>query len=288
MFGQVLRQWFWDTYDHLGRLLLLNLALFFVLAPVFFYGGILMLALAAQAGPAGGMILLCGGFVVAVPLVLAPVCAGLFHFGALASAEKDPPARAFFAGVRACGFRMWRFLSVCCLLGAILAFNVWCYFFTAFVPQGLRFAGYALGGLCLWLLLFLAGAAMHGLPLAARGNRTVGRTLKIGALLTVKYPMLTLTTFLFVLGMFLIGAWLKFAGLIVYGFVLPAMVANSLHDVVAEVEDRAEKATAEGKKPEQPASWKQIRAQENEDDEARMKRVRYERGWADLLRPWEM
>ena len=22
MFGQVLRQWFWDTYDHLGRLLL--------------------------------------------------------------------------------------------------------------------------------------------------------------------------------------------------------------------------------------------------------------------------
>jgi len=288
MFGQVLRQWFWDTYDHLGRLLLLNILLFFAVAPIAFYGGVTLLALAGAISPSATLPLLAAACAVIVPLAATPVCAGLFWFGKLASAEKDPPARAFLAGIRECGWPMAKWLLACGAIAGVLLFNVWCYFFSAFLPTEFRFLGYVLGGLCLWLLLFLAGVAMHGLPLVARGRRTVRQTLRLGALLTIKYPILTLTVLLFVAGMLALGAWLKLAGLIVYGFILPAMALNSLHDVIADAEARAEQDAADGKPAERPASWKQIRAQQDEDDEARMKRVRYERGWADLLRPWEM
>jgi len=285
MFPQVVKQWFWDTYDHLGRLLVLNLLLFFVFAPASFYGLGLLAVLGSRLGGPGGFLLFLAGAAVFLLVCLTVICSGLFHFGALVSAEKDPPLRAFFGGIRVCGGRVFRLLLVCVGAGGVLAGNIWWYYFSGLMPDGLRMAGFILGGLCMWLLVIDIAIAAHALPLAVRGERSTRECLRLGALLTLKYPFLTLTVLTSILGMLLIGVILKIVGLLIYGFILPALLLNSLHDVILAIETE-KKLPSEEKTP--ATSWHEIEQESVEGEERRMDEARYDRGWSDLLRPWEM
>ncbi len=286
MFGQVVKQWFWDTYDHLGRLLVLNLLLVLLAGPVLFYASAFLLSFATAMGhPSGTVALAVGAFVLcAVSTTL--VWSGLLWFGFRVSQEKDPSVREFLRGIAKRGRRVGAVVFAGGFAATILAANMWWYFFSGRVEGAWRLPGYFLGGLSLWLLLILAGVLLHALPIAVRTEHSWLRCLKLGTLATLKYPVLTLTVLLFIAGFLIVGTLLKLAGLLVYGFVLPAMVANSLHDVVSMVESAASRGKAE--RSERPASWREIERVEGEEEEERLRKARYDRGWGDLLRPWEM
>ncbi len=286
MFGQVLKQWFWDTYDHLGRLLLLNLLLVLIAGPILFYSGLLLLSIAATLPKASGLLVLAGGGFLVTVISTTFVFSGLLWFGWRVSEEKDPPARDFLSGIVKCGRRVGSVVLCGAVIALVLLANLWWYFFSGTVPGPWRFGGYVLGGLCLWLLLIVAGVLAHTLPLAVRTGHSLWTCFKLGTLATLKYPILTLTVLLFITVVLTLGTFLKLAGLLIYGFVLPAMVINSLHDVIAAAEARASRRTDAAEN--RPTSWRQIQEAEGEEEEERLDKARYDRGWADLLRPWEM
>lgn len=287
MASQVFKQWFWDCYDHLGRLLLLNVLLFFALLPVSYYLLLAIVALArAFEGPATVV-------AVAVLLILASTLfttvwfAGMLHFGRLSSAEKDPPARAFLAGLRTCGGRALRFLLLWHVVAAILLANLWFYFFGGRLPESLALAGYALGGLCGWLFVLWVAVGMHALPLAARQQRTLRDLVRLGLGLTVKYPGATFSVMAFAATLLVVGALPKLAGILLWGFAAPAMLINSLHDVVLEREE-VEEGARQSRTANKPTSWRQIQIEESDAEEHRLRKARYERTLRDILRPWEM
>ncbi|MCB2156122.1 hypothetical protein KQI84_14695 [bacterium] len=285
MFGQILKQWFWDCYDYLGRLLGMNLLLFVILWPVAFYLGIFMATAAAGAGSAGWMLVLCCGLAILIPVAGTIWFGGLLHFGMLSSDEKDPPFRSFFAGIRKTGFRLFRFLLVIGAAIALLVLNIWFYFYADILSPELWLLTYLLGGLCFWLILFVMGIALHGMPLVVRYERKTWPALKAGLYLSMKYPILTLGCVLYIGSLFVLAVGLRLVGLIVFAFSATGMFINSTHDVILEVEERAERAAAE-EGDDRPTSWREIQEAEDENEEERLRKARYERTLRDILKPW--
>jgi hypothetical protein len=283
---QVLKQAFWDSYDLLGRLLVLNFALFLLLLVVGYYA-MLLVVVTAQGLPPGSRVpfVLVASFLV-FGLCAVPVLSGLFHMGALSSAEKDPSLWEFLRGVRRHSGRMLRFVLALTGLEALLAVNVWFYFAGGMLPESLALPATVLGGVAFWLMVVGVLIGMHGAPLVVRRGMGARAALRWGFVLTLKYPWASLGTFLFLAAMLVIGMGLKFVGLVLYGVVAPVMLANSLHDVVLEREEQG--AADGGVATPPPTSWRMIRAAEEAAEERRLRRARYERTFRDILRPWEM
>lgn len=284
---QVLKQAFWDSYDLLGRLLALNFALFLLLMVIGYYGMLLVVVTAQGVAPGiRAPFVLVAAFLL-FGLCAVPTWAGLFHVGALSSAEKDPSLGDFFRGVRRHSGGMLRFVLALVGLEALLAVNVWFYFAGGLLPESLALPATVLGGVAFWLMVLGVLIGMHGAPLVVRRGMSARAAIRWGFVLTLKYLGATLGTFVFLAALLVIGVALKFVGLILYGVVAPVMLANSLHDVVLEREEQGA-TDAEAGDAQPPTSWKTIRAAEDAAEERRLKRARYERTFRDILRPWDM
>jgi hypothetical protein len=173
------------------------------------------------------------------------------------------------------------------VLAALLLVNIWFYFLSGLLPESLAIAGFVVGGLCFWLMLLLVVILGHAMPLVVRRGFGFRRGMKYGLLLTLKYPGATFGTALFGASLLVLGAYLKFAGLVVFGFTLPVLLANSLHDVIVDREEQASAATPEAA-GEKRTSWREIREDDEQQEEARLRRARYDRTFRDVIRPWEM
>lgn len=282
-FGNVLIHWFWDTFDHLGRLLVLNMVLFLATAPVAYA---VFLAVEVSLREQAGALVLVGLMAVAMavlqlgPLTLA--AAGLLHFAGRISDEKDPPLVEFLRGVWAVGRRVAGVMAVWVVASTVLLVNAW-FYIGPLRPEWLPpMAGAFLAGLCLWLALGGLGVVGHALVLAARSRHGLWTCLRLGLLLTLKYPGLTAATVLFAASLLVIGARLWGVGLLLWGFTAPILLMNALHDVIADYEDDL------ARPPLPPAtSWAERQAREAEEEERRLKSARYQRTFRDVIRPWE-
>ncbi|MEQ8820783.1 MAG: hypothetical protein RLY93_11115 [Sumerlaeia bacterium] len=289
MFGQVLKQWFWDCYDHLGRLLALNLVLFFLFLPVALYSASTGLQIAGNLPPATAILLICAALIVLVPLVGTLWFGALLPFAGQVSQEKDPPFRYALTGLKMAWGRLARFFLLTGSTFAILLLNLWFYFSGTAFSGAMPVLTSILGGLCLWLIALLALVTGHALPLLVRQNRGALSALKVGFLLTAKYPLLTIGAGLFLASLWVIGTALRFVGVIGFAFSGTALFLNSLHDVILEAESRqlTRDPAAENDPEERPTSWREIREAENQTEDERIKKARYERSFRDILRPWE-
>ena len=282
-FGNVLAHWFWDTFDHMGRLIALNVALFLAAAPLVYALFIaLEVTMREQTGPMLLVVLLAGGMAVLQlgPLTLA--AAGLLHFAGLISAEKDPPLVEFLRGLWLVGRRVAALMIGWVAFSTILLINAWFYVGPLRPVWMAPMAGAFLSGLCVWLVLGGVCVMAHAIVLAVRSPRTIGGCVRLGVLLTLKYPVLTASTVLFGASLLVIGVWLWLVGLLLWGFVGPILLLNALHDVIAQYEDDAARPA-----PPPATSWAERKLREEQDDERRMSRARYDRTFRDVIRPWE-
>lgn len=279
---EVLKHWFWDSYDHLFVLIFGNIALFvlanvmvILLAP--FVGG-LMDGLA----PPGIVLLLFVLTVVVLPLALAIVVGPAGHVAKMITDEKEPVFRDFLRGLKATWFRMWRFFAVICAIIGILLVNAWFYLLSGFFPEQLQLVGGLLAGLCLWIALTLLCILQIAIPVYIRTDSGIFRSLRTGFVALLKYPGLMIGNGVFLISLGVLSVLAMLAPILIYGLVGPIVLFNAMYDVLLEHEENLNA----GERP-TPTSWSEIEEREKEDENVRMKKVRYNRTFRDVLRPWQ-
>ncbi|MCC6545642.1 hypothetical protein IT570_00630 [Candidatus Sumerlaeota bacterium] len=285
MLAQVLKQWFWDCYDHLLALFLANI-IFFALV---FGSLVLVVQVTMPALPLFSPIVQVH-VAAAMAVLFSSVVGALWfsatgYFGSLVEREKYPGFRDLLRGIRADFFLQFKYVGLCATLIAILAINIWFYSFSGLLPAS-EFLRYTLSGFCFWIILLLLASMIVGLPLRSRERTSVKATLKRSLLMLVRSPLLILGMFFFIMSLWIISAWLRFAPIFLFGFSGTALMINSLYDVMILKQDQGHRMDLE-RGSATATSWKQRRDLDAEAEQVRMLRSRYERTFRDLLRPWE-
>ena len=146
------RKWFWNTYDYLGTLIVINIL----------------------------------WLLFALPLVTLPLAfAGLFRVTGRIAAYEETGIRDFFAHTREDLRRS------CCLCGLyagvllLLAANV---LFYVRLMDAWPWVGAVLGGVMMWLIVFVCMTAVYVLPLMQRGEAPVRQVIRSGVFLAVDNP----------------------------------------------------------------------------------------------------
>ena len=126
--SRLLIRFFWDVYDYIGRLLLLN----------------------------------CLAVVLSIPILTIPgVIAGLLYVMHIISSDREPGFRHFFYAFR---HYYWRFFILCLLYlvaGFILLVNVRFYINPPPALENLRFVSAMVAGIFFWIFIFLISLTYH-------------------------------------------------------------------------------------------------------------------------------
>lgn len=280
--SETLKHWFWDSYDHLFVLAVTNVVYFVLLNILIVFSAPLMRALVETLPTPTLVMFLFLGSVLVVPVLLALIYAPVGHFCRRISGEKDPGFGDLFTGLRVLGLRMWLFFFVIVAVIGVLLVNAWFYLAGGVFPDSLQLVGGLLAGLCIWAALTLLVVLQVALPIHWRQGRTVLGSLRGGVAALLRYPGLLIGNFLFLVSLGVLSVLAMFAPILLFGIVGPVVLFNAMYDVLVEHEEALEA----GEKPE-PASWAEIEARDKEEEAVRMKKLRYNRTFRDILRPWQ-
>ena len=186
MLGRALKMAFWVTYDHLGKLILSNLA---AVALVLVPG---MLAYAALTTPHPAVQACLGLPLVVVTLggAVPVVAAGLAYLAKELVDTRDGAVADFFAGMRqygrrAAGLGLLYMASVCCLCT-----SAWFYVNT--FRQSLPWLGFVLSALAVWCLVFVTLMGILCMPALVQKREGVWATVKLSATLVIDNPLFML------------------------------------------------------------------------------------------------
>lgn len=174
---------FWVTYDHLGKLLVVNVVTMAVLlAP-------LALGYAAVfSGEPAVAVIIGVPSVILVFGILLPVAAAAATYMAKELIEtKDGSVATFFAGLRRYAGRAVRLGLAYLAAVACLVSSVW--FYAVRLGVTAPWLGYALSGLALWALVFVLLTALLSMPALVQKGAGVMATLRLSALLVVDNPL---------------------------------------------------------------------------------------------------
>lgn len=258
MTRRVLRKFFWNTYDHLGTCVVLNVAWFVLAIPWILVTYFLFFVLVPWLGVVG----LMTSIVAAVgALWLSPATLALLAAASEWANYHTPDRSELWAMLRS------RLVTGLWLSGAALGVAVVLGVNTAFylrLPGALRWAGYLLAGIMLWgQLIFLTIVFHLGLLLARDERLTPTHGLRQAVLLTLKFPLPS-----FLLGVTTLG---MAAGLGITRVSIP-FVAASIPAVFAATGER--ELLKRFRLPEP--------GQREADEREEVRTLR------DLLRPWDM
>jgi uncharacterized membrane protein YesL len=145
----ILKKWFWNVYDYLGTLILVNV-----------------------------LMVLC-----ALPLITFPAgLAGLFYVTTRIASGQETGVMDFFRGFRKFFWRAQGYVLIYALVLGALAINMIFYFrMTVSWP----WTGAALGGAMGWLIGFVLLTGMYTAPLMVQTSYRLRSALRTGALLTL-------------------------------------------------------------------------------------------------------
>ncbi len=261
--GRVLRDSFWISYDHLGKLVMAN-AIWFLLS---FGAIILATSIARYAGwsQQARSLILASGF--AVSLVTVPsVSAGMIHLTSLIVQNKDAEIKDLFQGMRRHFGRSVALGLVSLVVWAMLAGNI--IFYARVIGPRNFWLGVTLGGVAIWMFAFYNVMLVYFAPLIV--HRTAGPlgTFKIAALLTLDNLRLSSGLYISVWVIVLL-ACLTGVGIIFLMAGLSGVLLNVGYGELARRYERKHREKA-GLEP-----------LEEEDEYAG-------RGLRDILKPWEM
>jgi uncharacterized membrane protein YesL len=206
MLSRAIKMAFWVTYDHLGKLILVNLiwSLSFLIP--------LMLGATAFATRDPAIMVFIGVplTVLALGIILPVTTAGLAHLAKELIDTRDGSVRNFFAGMRlhwkrAMGIGLLYLFGV-----ASLAVSVW--FYAAKVGSAAPWLGYTISALALWCLLLVTLMAMLVMPALVQKRGGIVATLKLAALLVMDNPL------------FCIGLAIQFIVIAGFSAIIPVLV----------------------------------------------------------------
>lgn len=287
MFPQILKQFFWDCYDHLGRLIAANLIHFFILTSAFFLTTMFVNVFTEGMASQAQFFVLLLTIIILPPVLFTIWFAAYSRFADLVSEEKDPPFREFIRSLATKGLRFWCYFQLNFLIIGVLLANIWFYTVSGLFPEDYKIVGYVLAGICFWICLLLMILMIPGIPVLGRQDKTIWQTFKVSFFALLRYPGLVIGMFVFLISLWVLLIYLRLVGLVIFGFAGPAMLLNSLYDVIIDTEEQAEKKAAEPAEKQGPSSWKEVKEQEKEDDDVRIEKARYARTFRDILKPWE-
>ena len=258
MFGTILKKTFWNTFDHLGTLILLNLVWFFMSVP-WFVGGFFALRVLAGALGVAGVITGFAAWILAVwlnpaSLWILSVASEWAEYRTLSRSELWGLLRSrLFTG-------LW--LSVVASLTAlILGVNA---AFYLSLSGKLHWIGLFLAGITIWVLVALVSLGYHlGLLLSRDRSADVREGLRQALYFSLTTPFASL-----LLGV----ATLVFAALLVMTQVGLPLAAMAFPAVFAATGERE--------------LFKRLLPKDERDPAA--DRAEEARTFRDLIKPWDM
>jgi uncharacterized membrane protein YesL len=267
--GQAAKKSFWNTYDHLGGCILLNL-LWSLLSLPWLCVSILLLS-TGWAQIADGRMLM-GLMVVVVgvqQLLVTPVSAALWavtarwvHYQKAGGRDFFPALRKFFGR----SLSLWLLFTLSALL---LALNV---AFYQRLPGKLGLLGAFISGLMGWAYLFLCLVQMYALPILVQEELPVISCLRRSALVVLDNVWYSLCLALLACSLLFVGL-ISVAGFLCIGVALSGVITNT---GLRQIMRRYQPERRETK----PRTWAEIQeAQSGGEEEPR--------GWRDLWRPWK-
>ncbi len=143
------RKWFWNTYDYLGTLIVINIL----------------------------------WILFALPLVTLPLAfAGLFRVTGRIAAYEETGIRDFFGHTRRDLARSFRLCGLYAGVLILLAANV---FFYVRLMDDWPWSGAILSGVMMWVIVFVCMTAVYTLPLMQRSQATVRQIIRSGVFLAM-------------------------------------------------------------------------------------------------------
>lgn len=185
MFHRALKMTFWVTFDHLGKLLLVNL---FCVAVLAVPGGVVFTSFLAADAVAMyvGLVVLA----LIVGLLWPVLAAGIAHMTAELIETRDGSVRTFFVGMRcyagrAMGVGITLTMAVTCLATSVG-------FYVYQLQDRAPWLGYLLSAVALWALIFVLLATPFAIPALVQRKRGIWATLKLSLLLVLDNPLLAI------------------------------------------------------------------------------------------------
>ena len=261
--GKILRDFFWVSYDNLGKLIGAS-AIWFLLS----FGAIIVAAPVAQyAGPAGLVPSLIVASGIAVSLAIAPsATAGVAHFTALLVDRKDARIADIFQGMRTYYVKA-TILGLVAILGwTVLTVNI--IFYARVMGTRNFWLAAVLGGITIWMFVFYNVMLVYSLPLLVRKKARIAGTFKLAALLTLDNVRISFGLYLSVLVVVFLSVFTGVGAIFLMAGLCGVLVNMGYKELVKRYA-RIERAKA-GLEP-----------LEEEEEHAG-------RGLRDILKPWEM
>lgn len=270
MIKQISKQAFWDLFDYLGRLIVINLF------------GIFLLYLCTMLISFGGMILPLIVFLIIAPLIANYWIAGYSHFLGGITKDKDPSLRDFFrAGKTKFKFSILPMITIFLTL-YLLMINVRFYTALSVEMEKFHLIFFTILGFFFWASLMIIMSMLH--LCIYRGRLSEKAHWKYGFYFLIKYPVITIFFTVFLI-LFIVLVFLsKFAVFVIFGLTLPLLILHSIQDVIFDLEqERAEEVESDEKRV---TSWKEIVKEEGAQETERLIKSRYDRTFRDIMKPW--
>jgi uncharacterized membrane protein YesL len=252
---------FWNTYDHLGRLILLNLlwTAFYPLPTCLSYW----------------LLPLEGPMRIGVPLAVGILTHSFATTGVFAATAdivdyRKFTLKRFFTGGSSLCFRA---LGITLLTVLVCYLNYMSIRFYLALEGPAGVFGFFLVGVQVWILIFVLSTHIYLLPLLVRKRWGVFKTIKWSAILVVIRPGLTLLVLLqavaaaIVIGITIVG------GIVILMSLVSVFLNTNLREILKELEES-------GEPRKKPTSWKEIFEDKSRRDEE-------PRTMKDILRPWD-
>lgn len=215
----IFKKWFWNTYDYLGILIVVNL-----------------------------LWIVCAVSVIALPIGML----GLFRVTNRIAAYEETGIRDFFTGLRTDIPRSLRLCGVFAGVWLLLLVNVLFYMRMMAVWP---WAGAILSGAMIWLTLFTGLIGMFCFPLLERENMPVRQIIKTGAFMAVDNAKTTIGLFLTVLAVVTVGL-VSGAGML---FIAVSAVAVLCSTALRELQKQYDASEADiSSEVEEPRGWRDL------------------------------
>jgi len=183
MLSRAIKMAFWVTYDHLGKLIVVNLiwSLTFLIPLVF------AVTAFTTGDPTISLFVGVPLTVLALGVILPTTSAGLAHLAKELIDVKDGSVRDFFAGMRQYWGRAWKIGLLYVFAVTSLSVSVW--FYATKLGHSLPWLGYMISALALWCLVFVVLTAMLVMPALVQKKGGVFATVKLASLLVMDNPL---------------------------------------------------------------------------------------------------